>query len=62
MKNQHKVSSQGDGPIQAARTALLLLDRDYTSLWSCTGKMNTILPKNIPSVGVLMTVMVDSAI
>lgn len=34
----------------------------FTSIWNCTGGMNTSLPNDISSVGVLMMVVLQSKI
>lgn len=55
-QKQHNVCYQGAESSWASRTASASLGTDYARLWICTGKINIIHPKDIPSVVLLMVV------
>lgn len=48
------LKSKGVGPPQATRSASLHIGINFTSLCNFVGALNTIHPKDIPLVGVLM--------
>lgn len=62
-KQRHDIDMYlyGAGSPQAIRTTSMHYDIDPTSLWNCTGWMNTIFPKYLLLLSALMIVVESTA-